>query len=225
MTDVTANVARLRAELGDRVTIVAVTKTVPPDRITEALAAGITVFGENRVQEAKAKIPQVPGRARWHMIGHLQTNKVRDAVMLFEMIQSVDSVRVAREIEKWADRLGRTMPVLLEVNVAGERSKFGFRPEELPAAMRELESLRRVEVRGLMTVPPFCEDAEKVRPYFRRLRQLRDELGLAELSMGMSHDYRVAVEEGATMVRIGTAIFGARARADAKETETSQSIE
>ncbi|MCX7916057.1 MAG: YggS family pyridoxal phosphate-dependent enzyme, partial [Verrucomicrobiae bacterium] len=203
MIDVAANVARLRNELGDRVTIVAVTKTVPPEQVTMALHAGITVFGENRVQEAKAKIPQVPGRARWHMIGHLQTNKVRDAVMLFEMIQSVDSVRLAREIEKWAERLGRTMPVLLEVNVAGERSKYGFRPEDLPGVMRELESLRRVEVRGLMTVPPFCEDVEQVRPYFRRLRQLRDELGLAELSMGMSHDYRVAVEEGVHQRSLG----------------------
>lgn len=210
MTDVATNVARLRAELGDRVTIVAVTKTVPPARVAEALAAGITVFGENRVQEAKAKIPQVPGRARWHMVGHLQTNKVRDAVMLFEMIQSVDSVRLAQEIEKWGERLGRTVPVLLEVNVAGERSKFGFRPEELPSAMRDLASLRRVEVRGLMTVPPFSEDPENARPFFRRLRELRDQLGLTELSMGMSHDYRVAVEEGATMVRIGTAIFGPR---------------
>jgi pyridoxal phosphate enzyme (YggS family) len=211
MSQIAGNIARIRAKLGERVTLIAVTKTVEPQRIAEALAAGVTVCGESKVQEAKAKIPLVSGRARWHFIGHLQTNKVRDAVDLFEMIQSVDSVRLAREIEKWADRLGKTMPVLLEVNVAGEASKFGMKPEELPGALAELNALRRIEVRGLMTIPPAGKDP---RPFFRRLRELRDAHGLPELSMGMSHDYEIAVEEGATMVRIGTAIFGERQKAE-----------
>jgi len=209
MSEIAGNIERIRAKLGDRVTLVAVTKTVEPERIAEALAAGVTICGESKVQEAKAKIPLVSGRARWHFIGHLQTNKVRDAVDLFEMIQSVDSVRLAQEIEKWADRLGKTMPVLLEVNVAGEASKFGMKPEDLSGALAELNKLSRVEVRGLMTIPPAGKDP---RPFFRKLRELRDAHGLPELSMGMSHDYEIAVAEGATMVRIGTAIFGERKR-------------
>ncbi len=214
MSEIAENVARIRARLGDRVTLVAVTKTVEPERIAEALAAGVTICGESKVQEAKAKIPLVSGRARWHFIGHLQTNKVRDAVELFEMIQSVDSVKLAVEIEKWAERLGKTMPVLLEVNVAGEASKFGMKPEDLPGALAELNKLSRVEVRGLMTIPPAGKDP---RPFFRKLRELRDAHGLPELSMGMSHDYEIAVEEGATMVRIGTGIFGERKKNESTE--------
>ncbi len=191
--------------------MIAVTKTVTPERIAEALDAGAVFCGESKVQEAKAKIPLVSGRARWHFIGHLQTNKVRDAVDLFEMIHSVESVKLAVEIDKWADRLGKTMPVLLEVNVAGEASKFGLKPADLPATLAELNKLTRVEVRGLMTIPPAGKDP---RPFFRKLRELRDAHGLPELSMGMSHDYEMAVAEGATMVRIGTAIFGERKKTE-----------
>jgi len=200
---------RIRAS-GREITLLAVTKTVPPERVDAALAAGITVFGENKVQEAKAKIPLVSSRARWHFIGHLQTNKARDAVELFELIHSVDSVKLATELNKCADRAGKTQPILLEVNLAGEASKSGIKPEDLQNALAQINQLPRLEVRGLMTVPPYCEEAEKVRPFFRRLRELRDATGLHELSMGMSHDFEIAIEEGATIIRIGTAIFGER---------------
>jgi hypothetical protein len=209
MTDLAANIDRIRQRIPAHVTLVAVTKTVPPTRVDAALAAGVTVFGENKIQEAKAKIPLVSSRAHWHFIGHLQSNKARDAVELFELIHSVDSVKLAGELNKWADRAGKTQLILLEVNVAGEASKFGIKPEDLPATLAQVQQLPRLEVRGLMTVPPFVED---VRPYFRRLRELRDATGLQELSMGMSHDFEVAIEEGATIVRIGTGIFGERTK-------------
>ncbi len=207
MTELTERIHNLLARIPAAVTLVAVTKTVPPERVDEALNAGIGVFGENKIQEAKAKIPLVSSRARWHFIGHLQSNKARDAVELFELIHSVDSVKLAGELNKWAERAGKTQPILLEVNVSGESSKFGFRPEDLPAALAEIQKFPRLEVRGLMTVPPLGKDP---RPFFRQLRRLRDETGLRELSMGMSHDYEIAIEEGATIVRIGTAIFGER---------------
>ena len=197
-----------RAE-GD-ILLLGVTKTVLPELVDEALQAGLTTFGENKVQEAKAKIPLVSGRARWHFIGHLQSNKVRDAVQLFDVIHSVDSVKLAEEIDKWAERAGKTQPILLELNLAGEASKHGMKPEDVTDALARISQLPRLEVRGLMTVPPYVEDPEKVRPYFRQLRVLRDQLGLRELSMGMSHDFEMAVEEGATIVRIGSAIFGER---------------
>lgn len=210
MTELTERIHNILARIPDGVTLVAVTKTVPPERLDEALNAGIRVFGENKIQEAKAKIPLVSSRARWHFVGHLQSNKARDAVELFELIHSVDSVKLAGELNKWAERAGKTQPILLEVNVSGESSKFGFRPEDLPAALADIQKFPRLEVRGLMTVPPLGKDP---RPFFRQLRQLRDETGLRELSMGMSHDYEIAIEEGATLVRIGTAIFGERNRA------------
>ena len=206
MSSIRENLERIRARLG-QAQLIAVSKTVPPERIEEAVAAGQWLFGESKVQEAKAKIPVVSGRVRWHMVGHLQSNKARDAVALFDLIHSVDSVSLATELNKWAERMGKTQAILLEVNVSGEASKFGFKPEDVEAALEQINALPRVEVRGLMTIPPAGKDA---RPFFRQLRQLRDRLGLAELSMGMSHDYEVAVEEGATMVRIGTAIFGER---------------
>jgi pyridoxal phosphate enzyme (YggS family) len=207
----------------DAVTIVAVTKAVAPERVEEARAAGLTVFGENKVQEAKAKIPLVSGRVSWHVIGHLQTNKARDAVALFELIHSVDSVKLAGELDKWAWRAGKTQPVLLEVNVSGEASKSGLKPEDLAATLKQITAFPRIEIRGLMTMAPFADDAEKARPYFRRLRELRDEMEsglgvrLPELSMGMSHDFEPAVEEGATMVRIGVAIFGERTQYEPEE--------
>jgi len=203
------NLERIReriARAGD-VQLIAVSKKVPPEGIEEALAAGQMLFGESKVQEAKAKIPVVSGRARWHMVGHLQSNKARDAVALFELIHSVDNISLAVELDKWAERAGKTQAILLEVNVSGEVSKFGLKPEDVEAALERINALRRVEVRGLMTIPPAGKEA---RPFFRQLREMRDRLGLTELSMGMSHDFEVAIEEGATMVRIGTAIFGER---------------
>jgi pyridoxal phosphate enzyme (YggS family) len=160
---------------------------------------------------------------RWHFIGHLQSNKVRDAVELFEMIKSVDSLNLAREISKRCEQAAKTMRLLLEVNLAGEASKFGYRPEQLLAELKEINSLPRIEIHGLMTVPPWSPDAENLRPHFRRLHELKIQceeiLGapLPHLSMGMSGDFEIAIEEGATIVRIGTALFGPRAKAAAKQ--------
>jgi pyridoxal phosphate enzyme (YggS family) len=204
-----ANIEKLLAQLPPHVLLVGVTKTVPPALVDQALAAGLTTFGENKIQEAKAKIPAVSSRAHWHFIGHLQSNKARDAVALFELIHSVDSVKLAGELNKHAAAAGKTQRVLLEVNVSGEASKFGFKPEDLPAALAAIRPLPRIAVEGLMTIAPLTGDP---RPHFRRLRELRDALGLRELSMGMSQDFPVAVEEGATIIRVGTAIFGERKR-------------
>ena len=199
-------------------TLLAVSKTQPPETVNAAAGLGLLIFGENKVQEAKAKIPLCSGRLRWHFIGHLQSNKCRDAVQLFQMIQSVDSLSLAQEINKRAGEAGKTMPVLLEVNLAGEASKFGYQPAALLADLKAINALPRIEIHGLMTVPPWAPDAESSRPHFRRLRQLKaeceQELGapLPHLSMGMSGDFEVAIEEGATMVRIGTALFGPRTK-------------
>ncbi len=199
------------------VTLVTVSKGHPVEVICAAAELGLSLFGENRVQEAKAKIGLCPGRLRWHLIGHLQSNKCRDAVHFFAMIHSVDSLGLAREINRWAEQSAKTMPVLIEVNVAGEASKFGYAPEKVLSELKEINALPRIELRGLMTVAPFAQDAEKVRPVFRRLRELKgkceDLLGapLPDLSMGMSGDFEVAVEEGATMIRLGSAVLGPRA--------------
>src|SRR5437867_9370192 len=150
VNELQASIQRIRARIPEPVTLLAVTKTVPPERVDAALAAGITVFGENKIQEAKAKIPQVSSRAHWHFIGHLQTNKARDAVELFELIHSVDSVKLAAELNKWAERAGKTLPVLLEVNVSGEASKFGLKSEDVPGALEQIAALPRLEVQGLM---------------------------------------------------------------------------
>lgn len=198
------------------VTLLPVTKTQPPEIVNEAAQLGLTLFGENKVQEAKAKIPLCSGRLRWHMIGHLQSNKCRDAVELFQMIQSVDSLHLAQELNKRAEQASKTIPILLEVNIVGEASKFGYQPEQLLREWEQLNALPRLEVQGLMTIPPWSPLPEKVRPVFRRLRELKEQceqlLGapLPHLSMGMSGDFEVAIEEGATMVRIGTALFGER---------------
>lgn len=198
------------------VLLLAVTKGMPPELVRAAAALGQTLFGENKVQEAKAKIPLCPGRLRWQMIGHLQSNKCRDAVHLFEMIQSVDTLGLAEEINKWAGKQAKTMPVLLEVNLAAESTKFGFHPDRLLAELDAINALPKIEIHGLMTIAPWTADPEKVRPLFRKLRELKlrceDRLGapLPHLSMGMSGDFAVAVEEGATMVRIGSALFGPR---------------
>jgi PLP dependent protein len=212
---------RSSAERGGRyaenVTLIAVSKTVEPERVEDALAAGQSLFGESKVQEAKAKIPLVSGRAHWHMIGHLQSNKAREAVALFDVIHSVDSVKLATELNKWAEHTGKTQVIFLEVNVSGEASKFGLKPEDLESTLAEINRLPRLEVQGLMTIAPFAKEKEKARPYFRRLRELRDALGLRELSMGMTHDFEIAIEEGATLVRIGAAIFGERKRHELEE--------
>jgi hypothetical protein len=199
------------------VTLLAVSKTHPPETIRAAVEAGQLLFGENKIQEAKAKIPLCPGRARWQFIGHLQSNKVRDAVELFDMIQGVDSLAIAKEISRRAEQAAKPMPILLEVNVAGEGSKFGYQPEQLLAELNELNALPKIEIHGLMAIPPFTPVPEKARPYFQKLRALNGEcekilgMPLPQLSMGMSGDFEVAIEEGATMVRIGTALFGERA--------------
>lgn len=203
----------------DEVTIVGASKTMPPERLIAAYQAGLRVFGENRIQEAVVKVPALahldPPPA-WHLIGHLQTNKVRDAIDLFDIIESVDSLHLAEAI---ARRAGRTVPVFLEVNVAGEATKFGFRiaetgipagAEDLRAAIRRIRDLPHLAVRGLMTVAPIGAAPELVRPVFRTLTNLRDELGLELLSMGMTDDFEVAIEEGSTHVRLGRAIFGER---------------
>ncbi len=198
------------------VTLLAVTKGQPPEVVNAAAQLGLTLFGENKVQEAKAKIPLCSGKLRWQMIGHLQSNKCRDAVELFSMIQGVDSLALAQEISKRAVQAGKTMPILLEVNAVGEASKFGYRPEQLLTDLEQINKLPRLEVHGLMTVPPWSAVAENVRPVFRQMRELREQceqiLGapLPHLSLGMSGDFEVAIEEGATMVRIGTALFGPR---------------
>jgi hypothetical protein len=198
------------------VTLVAVSKAHPADVVCAAADLGVSLFGESRVQEAKIKTSQCPGRLQWHLIGHLQSNKCRDAVHLFAMIQSVDSLSLAREINKWAEKSAKTMPVLLEVNVAGESSKFGYSPEKVLLELKEINALPKIEVQGLMTVAPWTPDAEKVRPVFRRLGELKrrceELLGapLPHLSMGMSGDFEVAVEEGATMIRLGSAVLGPR---------------
>ena len=200
----------------DSVTLLAVSKTHPPETIRAAADCGQLLFGDNKIQEAKAKIPLCPGKCRWQFIGHLQSNKVRDAVELFGMIQSVDSLSLAQEINKRCEQAAKKMPVLLEVNVAGEASKSGYAPEKLLAELKELNKLPRIEIQGLMTVPPWAPEMEKARPHFRRLRELKLQcegtLGapLPHLSMGMSGDFEVAIEEGATLVRIGTALFGPR---------------
>ena len=196
--------------------LLAVSKTHPPETIKLAVDCGLLHFGENKIQEAKAKIPLSPGRARWQFIGHLQSNKVRDAVELFEMIQGVDNLALAREISKRAEQAGKTVPILLEVNVAGEASKFGYKPEAVLAELNELNALPRIEIHGLMAIPPYNPVAERSRPYFQKLRALKTQceqaLGvpLPHLSMGMSGDFEVAIEEGATIIRIGTALFGER---------------
>ena len=213
--EIAAAAARAGRDVGD-VTLVAVSKTHPPESVSEALAAGQCIFGESRVQEARAKIPLVPARARWHFIGHLQRNKIRHALPLFELFHGVDSLEIARDMERIATEDGALPRVLLEVNVAGEGSKFGFPPEKIRAQIEELLTLKRLTIEGLMCIPPPQPRAEMARRFFVALRELRDQLegefriSLPQLSMGMSGDFGVAIEEGATLVRVGTAIFGER---------------
>lgn len=217
------DVARLCAQVGrspEEITLVAVSKTVEPARVAEAVAAGVTDLGENWVQEAVPKRPAVealtsPARARWHMIGHLQTNKVRKVVGVFDVVQAIDSLHLAQELNR---RVSRRLPVMIEVNTSGEASKFGVSPAELLTLATEVRALPNLELAGLMTIGPglSVEDPELARPCFKLLWELRALLEvefrcrLPHLSMGMSSDYAVAIQEGSTMLRIGTAIFGAR---------------
>lgn len=228
MSQIQENLERVRAQVAhaagkagreaEDVQLIAISKTHDAERVREAHAAGQNVFGESRVQEARTKIPELPSSLRWHFVGHLQKNKIRHALPLFELIHSVDSLGLARDIDRIAQEEGLHPRVLLEVNVAGEGSKFGFPPVKLRDEMESLLSLDRLSIEGLMALPPIASEAEASRKFFVQLRELRDALEkevdvkLPQLSMGMTNDFTVAIEEGATLVRVGTAIFGERRR-------------
>jgi len=218
-----AQAAAKAARAANEIELVAITKTHPAEKVREAIEAGQTLFGESRVQEARAKIPELPSSLRWHFVGHLQKNKIRHALPLFELFHSVDSLALAQEMNRIAGEEGLHPRVLLEVNVAGEGSKFGFKPETLRAEMEALLAFSRLSILGLMTIPPLAEEAEASRKHFVQLRALRDRLqaefhiDLAQLSMGMTQDFATAVEEGATLVRVGTAIFGERSKKQKKK--------
>ena len=197
----------------DSVRLLAVSKTKPPEAVREAAACGLRLFGENRVQEAQSKIPMCPTGLEWHLIGHLQSNKAKVAARYFQMVHSVDSIKLLQALETHAST---TLPILLQVNISGEAAKFGMKPDEVAGAIEAANQMQKCEVHGLMTIPPFSPDPEKTRVHFSNLRKLRDRLQeetgtpLPELSMGMSHDLEVAIEEGSTWVRIGTDLFGSR---------------
>ncbi len=226
MHDASESLSAVRAKLAQaackagrdagEIELVAVSKTHPPDSIRTLAEAGQMIFGESRLQEARAKITVLPGRLRWHFIGHLQKNKIRAALPLFELFHGVDSLETARQFHRIAEEDGLRPQVLLEVNVAGESTKHGFSPDAIRTQIDEIVALDRLDIIGLMGMAPFHPEPEHSRPYFRQLRELRDRLeadagvGLPQLSMGMSGDYPVAIEEGATIVRVGTAIFGER---------------
>ena len=226
------NIARIKEQISqtaqragrdpDSIVLMAVTKTVEPERIRQAYNAGARIFGENRVQEfsEKATALQDLPDAEWHLIGHLQTNKAKRAVELFHGLDSVDSLRLAQKLNQAAQQEGKRLPVLIEINVGGEENKNGLAADspDLQELLHEIQKLEHLQVRGLMTIPPYTEDPQRARPYFRKLRDLRDSIAARRLpriemnvlSMGMSHDFEVAVEEGSTCVRVGTAIFGDR---------------
>jgi len=215
-------IAQAAAKAGraiDEIELVAITKTHDAEKVRAAYDAGQSLFGESRVQEARAKIPELPSSLHWHFVGHLQKNKIRHALPLFELIHSVDSLALAQDMDRIAEEEGMHPRVLLEVNVAGEGSKFGFKPETLRAEMEALLALPRLSILGLMTIPPLAPQAEASRRFFVQVRELRNRLqtefhvDLGQLSMGMTNDFPIAVEEGATLVRVGTAIFGERRRA------------
>ena len=220
MQDIRANLERVRervaraAERAGRraedVLLVGVSKTVDVARIRAAVAAGLGALGENRVQEARDKITELGRTVKWHLVGHLQTNKVRDALELFDVIHSVDRIDLARELDRRARAKGRTIDAFVQVNVGGELSKGGWPPDAVETAVGAISALSGLKLRGLMTIPPAVERAEDARAWFRTLRKLAERHGLSELSMGMSADFEVAIEEGATMVRVGTAVFGPR---------------
>jgi pyridoxal phosphate enzyme (YggS family) len=226
MSSVGANLERVLAQISDAarkarrssndVQLVAISKTHDADKIRAVHDAGQLIFGESRVQEARAKIPELPSSLRWHFVGNLQKNKIRHALPLFELVHSVNSLALARDMNRIAEEEGLHPRVLLEVNVAGEGTKFGFQPDKLRQDMEALLALPRLSIEGLMTIPPLAEQAEGSRKYFVQLRELRDSLQnefdvkLPHLSMGMTQDFSIGIEEGATLVRVGTAIFGER---------------
>jgi len=204
----------------EEIALLAVSKTFPVESISEAARAGVREFGENRVQEAEGKIlhfKEAPG-IQWHLVGHLQSNKARRAVELFDVVHSIDSVRLAARLDQACLECGKTISVLLQVDLGGEETKFGADPSQIGEIVSAVSALKGIRLDGLMTIPPFFEDPERVRPYFVRLSELREALesgqpgclGKRHLSMGMSHDFEVAIQEGATIVRVGTAIFGSR---------------
>ena len=192
------------------VLLIAVSKTVDLERIRLAVEAGVPALGENRVQEAKEKVATLGHPVPWHLIGSLQTNKAKEAARIFDCIQSVDRLELAHELDRRAQAAGRVVDGLLQVNLGEEPQKGGLPPAEVKAVLDQVAALQGLRIRGLMAIPPLVPDAEAARPYFRRLRELRDAVGLEHLSMGMSGDFEVAIDEGATMVRVGTAIFGPR---------------
>ncbi len=204
----------------DSVRLVAVSKTHPPEAVQALAEAGHDLFGESRVQEAKAKIPLLPARLKWHFIGHLQKNKIRQALPLFDLFHGVDSAELAIQMDRIASETGRITRILLEINVAGESSKFGLNQESAPSALDKIAGLRYVELHGLMCIPPPVKKTDDARVYFAALRELRDQLEerlgapLPELSMGMSGDFEAAILEGATLVRVGSALFGPRLAAN-----------
>jgi PLP dependent protein len=229
MTMISENLARIRGRMAaaarragrdpDSVRLVAVSKNVSPEGIRAAVASGQLLFGENYLQEARTKMVQLPSELRWHFIGHLQSNKAAQAVELFDMIETVDRLKLAQALEKHLAGLQKRLPVLVQVNIGGEQQKAGVLPGGVEELLRGLADFPHLEVKGLMTMPPFFDRPEAVRPCFRELRQLSENLaakgllgqnGPVELSMGMSGDFEVAIEEGATMVRVGTALFGGR---------------
>lgn len=225
MSNIVANLTNIKenikkaAESANRrpsdITLVCVTKQVPVEFIKEAVNAGITVIGENRVEEARAKWGKLPEGIQWHMVGHLQTRKVKEAVNMFSLIHSVDSVRLAEEIDKRSHTAGKIQDILIEVNVSGEESKYGFKPSEVIPAVKKMNKFPNIRIMGLMTMAPFVDDPEFTRPVFKGVIRLKDEIishnipnvQMKYFSMGMTQDYMAAIEEGANMVRIGTAIF------------------
>ncbi len=226
-SDIARNLARLRDRIEARaiaasrdpseIKLLAVSKTFSPEKVEQAFQSGQRNFGENRIQEAEHKIPQLKElQIEWHLIGHLQSNKARKAVELFDVIQTVDSPKIASRISRIAEEAGKAQRVYLQVNIGEEQQKSGVQPQQAEGLSETIDSLAGLELLGLMAIPPFHEDPERSRPYFRRLAQLLSSLNsrrsqpLRGLSMGMSHDFEVAIEEGATLLRVGTAIFGAR---------------
>jgi len=228
MSSILDNLERVREQIAQAaakagrdvkdVELVAIAKTHPAEKVREAVEAGQTLFGENRVQEARAKISELSSNIRWHFVGHLQKNKVRQALPLFEMIHSVDSIALAQDINRIAEEEGLYPRVLLEVNVAGEGSKFGFAPDDLREQMEALLALPRLSIEGLMCIPPLAVESEDSQKFFVQVRELRDSLEkefnmkLPQLSMGMTQDFPIGIQEGATLVRVGTAIFGERSK-------------
>lgn len=228
MVDVAANYRKVLERVSEAasrcgrdpkgIKLLAASKAQNASRILQAIEAGIGLFGENYVQEAEAKREAIRDPVEWHMIGHLQRNKVKTALEIFDLIQSLDSLELARELDREGKKRGKTVRVFLEVNLGGEESKSGIAKDEVGSLLREVAKLPYLRIEGLMSVPPFSENPEEMRPYFRALKELKSDLmalnlpnvELKELSMGMTHDYPVAIEEGATLVRIGTAIFGPR---------------